>query len=288
MLQIKVPATSANIGVGFDALGIAFNLFNVYNFEPSKTFELIGFDEAYNNQDNLVLRSYQRFASTYKNDIQPVAITQLKQDIPIARGLGSSASLILAGVVAANQINQLGKTKQECAQFAANLEGHPDNVFAAMFGSVTAAFIEETETVYDVFPISNALHFTLLIPSVYGETSTLRDQLPNDIPLQDTVFHLSRMIHVPSAFMNSDIGKLKKVLKDKIHEQIRYLSIPEYHTLLAIKEELDEVMVISGSGPTVLLIGDKPFDRQLPISIASQFQIVPVTISDGLRMEEIK
>ena len=164
MLEVKVPATSANLGVGFDALGIAFDIYNILHFQESVEYQLIGFPDEFNNKNNMALKSYIAFSKEHGITPTPVTITLAQQDIPIARGLGSSASMIIAGVIAANELNLLHKTKEECAAFAATLEGHPDNVYAAFFGSLTSSFKHEDEYFYNTFPVSDKLVFNLLIP----------------------------------------------------------------------------------------------------------------------------
>lgn len=285
MLKVKVPATSANLGVGFDALAIAFNIYNILHFEESEEYQFNGFQEEFCNQDNLVQKSYVAFCKKSNITPKPVTISLVQQDIPISRGLGSSASMIIAGVIAANEINHLHKSKDECAAFAATLEGHPDNVNAAFFGSLTASLKLENSYFHDTFKVSNALQFSVLVPSTLGDTESLRSELPSTVTMEHAVFHLARMIHVPKAFETGDVSLLKVLLEDRIHEHIRYRFIPDHKQLLQLKPQLEEVMVISGSGPSVLLIGSKELDNQLIESIPSSFTILEPTISNGTSWE---
>mgnify|MGYP000294474395 FL=1 len=127
--------------------------------------------------------------------------------------------------------------------------------------------------------------FNLLIPNTLGETETLRSELPDTVSMENAVFHLSRMIHVPKAFEQGDIHSLRILLQDKLHENVRYRFIPEYKKLLEYKKHLDEVMVISGSGPSVLLIGDKDLDVDYIEPLLDTFKIVEPTISQGVTWE---
>lgn len=286
MIRIKTPATSANLAVGFDALGLALSLYNTFVFEPTKTTKLIGFSTEYANTTNLVYRAYEAFASTYQRNIQPVTITLEHSDIPASRGLGSSASCIVAGVLASNHLHQLGKSVEECVTFAATYEGHPDNVYACMYGALTAVFQTNNTFVHHTFAVATSLHATLCIPRVTGTTTALRAVLPDVVSRNDAVFHLSRMIHVPRAFQHADIELLQVVLNDRIHEQYRYPSIPEYELVLELKKRLDGILTISGSGPTLLVLSNKDMINQLQ-TLQPTYSLVPVTVSNGTTIEVI-
>ena len=112
MINIKLAASSANIGIGFDSIALALDLYNEFGFETSTKFKLIGFDESFDNEDNLIVKSYHAFASEFlnKDKIIPVSVTLIDNQIPISRGLGSSSTCILAGVIAANEIHNLNKS----------------------------------------------------------------------------------------------------------------------------------------------------------------------------------
>jgi len=284
MIRISTPATSANLSVGFDALGIAIDIYNDFLFEESKTFQVNGFNPKYNNNNNLVISSYTAFAKKYAKDIIPVKVTLENEDIPISRGLGSSASCILAGVLASNLIHNLYKSILECASFASELEGHPDNIFSCSFGHLTASFKGDTGYVYKTFPINKDYRFTLLVPETKGSTEDLRNALKKEIKLEDTVFHLSRMIHVPHAISGNDFSLLKELLQDKVHELYRFPFIPRYQELLELRKDDDKIVCISGSGSTVLIISKSSIKDDLK-HLSSTFDIKEVNITTGVKVE---
>lgn len=282
MIRIKVPATSANLAVGFDSIGVALNLYNTFTFKQSVKTTLIGFEQEHQLENNLVLKAYQAFASAH-GDVSPVEITLEQSDIPVSRGLGSSASCIIAGVLAANIIHDLNKSNEECIQFAATFEGHPDNVFAAFYGSLTAVMKEGNQYFHQTFPVSPKLIWNLLIPSTLGNTASLRTVLPENVPLESVVFHASRMIHLPAAFASGDMTLLKSLLQDQIHEQYRYPSIPMKEDIIELKETIDGTVTISGSGPSVLVITTS--DIKHHVQHLDVFQLQTCTLSTGTKVE---
>jgi homoserine kinase len=286
MIKISTPATSANLSVGFDTLGIALNLYNEFQFEQSPVFRTVGFNSRYTIKTNLVIKSYIAFAKEYveESKVIPVKVSLLKEDIPISRGLGSSASCILAGVVAANEIHGFHKSLEECASFASKFEGHPDNIFACAFGMLTATFQASNKYVYDVFGISDDLVFTLLTPEQRGNTKQLRNVLKNKVSLQDAVFNLSRMIHVPKGFAQGDLVLLKDVLQDTLHEQYRFPFIPRYQELQELGDDI--ITCISGSGSSVLLISKKSITKQIK-HLNNSFTIKELNASEGIKVEVI-
>ncbi len=283
MLVIKTPATTSNLAVGFDALGMALSLTNEFEFELNPSFEYTGF--LTEDSDNLVGKAYLAFCA-YCNveEPKPVKITMTKNEIPISRGLGSSASLILAGVVAANHFHELKRTKLECAAFASDYEGHPDNAFACMFGGFVATLKYEEGYLFDQFHVSDSLRFTILIPETCGSTEELRQVLPKKVAMEDAVFHLSRTIHLPKAFQEGNLDHLKILIQDRLHQQYRSSYIAGYDFVEEYASLNDAILFISGSGPTLFLLSDRTLNIEDP-KIKSIFQIYPIQISSGTSWE---
>ena len=147
MLKIRVPATSANLSVGFDTLGIALNIYNEFGFEKSSFDNVDAFESKFRT-NNLVLKSYKRFFEYYNIKYVPVKILPFRIDIPSSRGLGSSASCIVAGVMAANILSGLNLKKEDLLDLCASIEGHPDNVLPALVGGLCAAFMAHEKYYY--------------------------------------------------------------------------------------------------------------------------------------------
>jgi homoserine kinase len=286
MLVIKVPATTSNFAVGFDALGMALDIYNTFGFEINNSFLLEGFDKNY-EEDNLVLKSYLAFCKENgltDNNISKVKIKLLNQDIPIARGLGSSATCIIAGIIAANKLNNLNKTLYDCACFASQLEGHPDNAFNAVYGGLNV-IVKDDKYYWQKLEVDESIKFALLVPNTLGKTEELREGLPKEVSLNDAVYHLSRMGLLPNAFKDGDFELLKVVLKDRIHEDYRGLFIPRYLEVKKHALDNDQIMTISGSGPSLLIIA-KDSDFSSYEAFNDTFRLLTVKPSQGLILEE--
>lgn len=287
MVKITLPATTANFGIGFDTLGMALSLYNVFSFKHSKQYQIIGFDEHVTLTNNLVLSSYVMFAESCleKDKVKFVEIEQVSSEIPFARGLGSSATCILAGVIGANIINECGKSFDECVDFAAKIEGHPDNIYACAYGGFVSAYLENGKYYYDQYPISKDLQFQLLIPSVIGNTYTLRKVLPSEVPYHDVVHNLSRIVSLPNALLNGDFASLKRILKDHLHEPFRFPHIPKYSLIQAINQSPNTIALISGSGPSVLLIHQQANSMLINQEITDSYQLIDIEIGNKLEVE---
>lgn len=284
MIKIKVPATTSNLAVGFDTLGMALNLYNEFGFAQSEQFLLDGFSEELVD-DNLVLNAYKAFHEAYEiKEVKPVKISLLRQQVPIAKGLGSSATCIIAGVLAANQISGLGLSLHECANFASTIEGHPDNVFSAVLGGLNATFDDEGVFVNQPLELSEKLHFALLIPQTIGPTEIMRGILPKEVPLADAVYHISRMAVLPKALATGDMALLAKVLKDRLHQIYRGEYIIDYEEILATAQANHIICTISGSGPSLFLISDRDDFRCFDTYFTS-YQIQPVKPCQGVTIE---
>ncbi|MBI9009175.1 MAG: homoserine kinase [Tenericutes bacterium] len=290
MLRVITPATTSNLGVGFDCLGMSLNIYNryVFNLTLTKTFELYGFEEEF-NKDNLVLNAYIACAKAHgKTDrtIAKISVTLEDKNIPVSRGLGSSASCIIAGAIAANHYNNLKLTKEEIAKWAADYEGHPDNVYACMFGGLVSIIKEENDYYFDNLRISKKLRFCIRIPNIQGSTEELRSVLPKKIDMVDAVHNLSRIIHLPKALEFGEISLIQKFTEDKYHEQYRAEFIPNYQELKSLALENNIVALISGSGPTMFFIADEEnFSVLLGVSDTAD-ELKSVKIGKGTTLKE--
>lgn len=279
MLTIKVPASSANLGCGFDSLGLALNLYNTFTFEKSVAFVLKGFESSI-VEENLVCVAYNFVFEYLKKEVVPVKITLDETQIPISRGLGSSASCIVAGVYAANYFLDSVLSQDECLKIATMIEGHPDNVCACALGGLVSSFIKDDNVKAASYPVSQELSFFLAIPNFTLSTEAARKVMPEMFPLKDFVFTLSRAIQLPYAFAKGDIGLLKVLMDDKVHEPFRY---PLIENALNIKNDFKDLEVaisISGAGSSLLLISHLPFSElNLVIQKYPDWNLVNVDVS---------
>lgn len=251
MIKVKTPASTANLSVGFDALGMALNIYNEYLFEISDCDDLSSFDIKY-QKDNLILKSYQYVFNKFKKEYIPVKISLARNDVPTSRGLGSSSCCIVAGVLAANHILNLNLSKEELITISSEIEGHPDNVAPTILGGLCASFSYDDKIKSVKYNISSKLKFYSLIPSFELETKVSRNVLPQEYKRSDIVSNLGRLASIPYAFECGDITLIKLCFNDKIHEPYRFKIMDN---ALNIKEYFNNYpLCISGAGPSLLLI----------------------------------
>lgn len=269
-MLIRSCASSANLGPGFDCLGIAWQLYNDIDFELSDFVELLGCEEKYRGEDNLALVSYRRTLEYAGAPVGNVRIRFVNTQIPCSRGLGSSAALIIAGVTAANELNALGLSKAQLFEIATLIEGHPDNIAPALFGGFTASSMDEGRPVTARVPLSEALCFTALIPDFELSTALSRSVLPESYSRAEAVFNLSRTALLLRAMESGDGELLKVALQDKIHQPYRMglISGVELAGSLAAKHGAFG-MCISGAGSTLLCVsGEGDFREKLSADIS--------------------
>lgn len=254
MLLVKVNATSANVCVGFDVLGLALDLANEFSFELKDEFSFKGFESRYCKKEaNLVYQAYTKYFE-YIN-MEPVKVEiGFKGSIPVSRGLGSSSSLIVAGVFAANAIMGNKLSKDELFNICAKIEGHPDNVAPAVYGGLIASYKRDDEYVPVSYPISEKLKFIVAIPSKAVSTHEARGVLPKALEYKDIVNNLSRIVNLPKAFGEGDLELLCDLFEDKLHEPYRGKLIPQYEEIKNVCTQNKCAFAISGSGSTMLII----------------------------------
>lgn len=282
MLRIKVSATSANFCVGFDVCGIAVNIYNEFTFEKSNEFEFIGFLDKYKSKNtNLLYQAYEYVFKYLNKEIIPVKMS-IKEGIPISRGLGSSSSLIVAGVLAANELLNKPLSKEECLNLSAQIEGHPDNVAPAIYGSFTTCYKINDCYYHNIYKINPNLKFMVIIPNKTISTHEARNVLPKEYSINDCVNNLSRIINIPRALENGDLNLLRNLFIDKIHEPYRCKLIPNYYEIKNICDNNNSILAISGSGSTMLIISDS-YDI---INKLKNFnsEIRKVEIDDGVKI----
>jgi len=259
---VTVPATSANLGPGFDSMGIALNLFNKFIFEKSESFGFINVLEKYANENNLVVKSAIKVYEYLNVETIPFTLEE-SEEVPISRGLGSSATCIVAGILAADYFAGSKLSKQEIIRIATEIEGHPDNVAPAVLGGLVSAVMLEDEIVYTKFNVGNNLLFTVCVPNFQLSTAKARAALPKRLTYSDVVYSLSRAINIPSTMESGNVKKLYKILDDKIHEPYRLKLIQESSRFKDFSKRQKIPFCISGSGSTLLFISDREIESKL-------------------------
>lgn len=282
MLKITVPATTANLCVGFDSVGMAISLFNEYGFEPSCNDDVSSFEERY-QEDNLVLNSYKHFYKKYNLEYKPVKITVLKQEIPTSRGLGSSAACIVAGVLAADIMSGSVVGITAVTDTIIELEGHPDNVLPALNGGLIAAFKGKEDWQWVKYNVSYKLSFHLIIPDFELKTSDARKVLPDSYSRADVVSNLGRLACLPKIFEDGYYDMINDLFEDKIHEPYRFKLIDK---AVDIKNSFNTNyagLCISGAGPTLLVVGQDGLTLKEKIEGYNCIRVLPD--NQGVRVD---
>ena len=259
-MKFRIPASSANLGPGFDCFGIAWQCYNEIEFIPREEGLVIsGCEEKYCNEDNLAYKAYRAVMAWAGQRESGLEIRFGRTDIPVSRGMGSSAALIVGGVVAANAIHGLELSGSELLAIATSVEGHPDNIAAALFGGVTVSAMDGIAAITTHFPISEKLFFTLLIPDFELSTELARSVLPVNVSRQDAIFNISRSALLIKALERGDRQLMRIALEDKLHQPYRTKLINGYDSAEAAAKKLDAMGIcISGAGSTLLCIADRP------------------------------
>ncbi len=249
--NILVPATLANLGSGFDALGVALDLHLDVRAELSEEdeFHYSGEGSLPNNPENLMHLGFRETWKLLGTEAPKVRFTA-RNPIPLARGMGSSSAALVAGAMAADALsgNTLGKDK--VFQVTAQLEGHPDNVGPAVYGGFVAAIANPAVAV--PIPLSEELVFVLGIPNYEVPTSNARAALKSEIPLEDAVFNLSRSALWVSALATGRFELLKEASRDRLHQHQRAHLMPGLFEAIEGAYRHDALAAfVGGAGPTI-------------------------------------
>lgn len=253
-LRVRVPATTANLGAGFDCLGMALDIYNLFEFEVGRdTFFASGEGAEALSRDRgeLVRRSWQAAFERAGREA-PVVGLRLQNSIPLRRGLGSSATAVVAGLFAANYLGDLGLTEEELLVLASELEGHPDNVAPALLGGLVVAAGGSAVDYITLSP-PRELRLVVAIPSFELSTARARQVLPKTVSHQDAVFNLSRAALFVAACVQKRWDLLDKAMQDRLHQPFRAPLVPGLEDVLNAAREAGAVGVaLSGAGPSVL------------------------------------
>ncbi len=281
-VTVRVPATSANIGPGFDTLGIAFSLYNILTFEESDTTEIVGCPAAYAGEDNLALVAFRAACRRAGRAAPPVRIT-VETHVPVSRGLGSSATLLVGGATGANLLLSLGLSKDDILAVATEIEGHPDNVAPAVYGGFTAALMHEGTPLAIPCAVHPVFRFCAFIPDFKTGTHEAREVLPKDISFADAVFNGSHLSVLLGAFASGNTALLSAALSDRLHEPYRKNLIHQFEAVKAAAFSAGaHAFFISGSGSTCMAVysGEEFPDAVRPAMapLPHNWQVLPLTI----------
>ena len=258
----KVPASTANLGPGFDTLGMALSLYAWIEMSESKTeettFELYGdgMDGLPRDKSNLLYKVAQLVFKEAGVHVPELAIA-MYSDIPLARGLGSSASAIVGALVAANALigSPLGNDK--LFRIATELEGHPDNVGASLFGGIVVSAWDGSEAHYARIEPQERLQTLVAIPAFQLATEKARHALPSTVSIADAAYNVGRSSLLVAALAGGELGLIRHAMKDRLHQPYRAALIPGMAEILERAADFGALgAALSGAGPTLIAFVD--------------------------------
>lgn len=273
-ISVKVPATTANLGPGFDCLGMALPIYNTVTIEetvlPGTGIEInvlsddasadeLSLEHIPMDENSIIYKAVELLYNSIGQTPSELKIT-IHSQIPIARGLGSSASVIVGGLLAANEL--LGRPADEVAllSIATEVEGHPDNVTPAIVGGLVLASQEEDGSiVYRKLDWPDDWQITVCVPDYELSTDIARSVLPQQVPMSDAVYNAKRLAMLIEAVNTKDAELMKTALHDKLHQPYRMKLVPGLEKIMENLKHEDNVLgcVLSGAGPSILIISHK-------------------------------
>ncbi|MCI8629293.1 MAG: homoserine kinase [Firmicutes bacterium] len=259
MMHIKVPATSANMGPGFDSIGVALELYNHLWFEEiEQGVEIIVKKEHEikipTDKNNLIYKTMVDFFAETGNVMPGVRLIQ-KDDIPMVRGLGSSAACIVAGLLAANHMSGCHYSREQLAQIAAKIEGHPDNSNPALFGGMVVGALDHNEMRHVKLDLPKDLVFAIMVPDFPVSTEDSRKVLPDMYTKADAIFNASRAALLVASIYAGDYENLAMAMQDRIHQPYRSQLIPDMDRIFkAAKNYGALASYLSGAGSTLMAV----------------------------------
>ena len=261
-MRITVPATSANVGPGFDSVGIAVSKYltiDVLETQENWWIEHDLGEEIPSNEENLLLQTALQVAS----DLPPHRL-KMTSEVPLARGLGSSSSVIVAGIELANQLGKLSLSDEDKLEIATKIEGHPDNVAPAIFGNLVVASYVDQQTNHLVLPFPECA-LVAFVPNYELKTSDSRNVLPSEGTYKEAVAASSIANVAIAALAKGDLRVAGKAIEaDRFHERYRQQLVAEFPQVKEVAHQHDAYATyLSGAGPTIMTL--------LPVEHAETF-----------------
>lgn len=273
-VRVRVPATTANLGPGFDTLGLALAFYDELDVEAVAkpgvrvTVEGVGAGEVPTDETNLVASSIQYVFDQLKQPMPGLEMTA-RNAIPHGRGMGSSGSAIVAGVKAAQGLLEgiVELSEDDLLALATALEGHPDNVAPALFGGLTIAWTSDEGPRFKKLMVHRGVSPMVLVPEFKMSTELARSLQPESVPHEDAVFNVSRSALLVAALTQSP-ELLFEATEDRLHQDYRASAMPETSQVIGALREAGLAAVVSGAGPSILVLCTDPGDRLRAAEVA--------------------
>lgn len=289
MVKIQVPATTANLGSGFDILGVCLNLYNFIDIDISDNYNLTYSGKEYKtslntNTKNLFYSSIERVYKEFGLEIPDFKIN-IEVNIPLSRGLGSSSSAIVSGVYSANHFLGNKLNNDDMLKICNDIEGHPDNVAPCLLGGIVISMFENNKVFNQKINNKNSYKFIVVIPDFELSTKKARKVLPEKVSFADSIFNSSHLAFLIMSLINGDNNLLKISLNDRLHEQYRGSLIKGFEEIKNTARDNGAIgSVLSGAGPTILAlaveneneIAQKMQDKWLEFGIKSRYEILDI------------
>ncbi len=279
-INITVPATTANLGAGFDCIGAALTLYNQFKFtsiDSGFSISVSGLEapKVSTDDSNLAYQSFVKFYQHRGEKTPPVHI-EIKLEVPLSRGLGSSATAIVGGLMGANHLAGLPLNLEEIMEMAIAIEGHPDNVVPALLGGCRLAASGDNWAICDV-PWHESIIPVVAIPDFELSTAEARRVLPNQVSRADAIFNTAHLGLLIRALQTGRADWLKVALQDRLHQPYRQGLIHGFEVVQIAALEAGALgLVISGAGPTLLALVDKIQAANVERAIALAWQSVGI------------
>jgi homoserine kinase len=269
-VKVRIPATTANLGPGFDCLGLALTLYNRIEAHEEESLRIDvegeGSGQIPTDASNLAYQAMKRAYEVAGRECKGFFIRQVNA-VPFGRGLGSSAAAIVGGLVAANALMGNPLDKGQLLNIACSLEGHPDNVTPCLFGGLTAAVVEDSKVLYTRALPGERFRFAAIVPDFELPTKKARGALPESYTKHDAVQNIGRAVLMFAAMEQGRGNLLKAACKDNIHQPYRKAMIPGWDDVNACAIDSGALATfLSGAGPTVMAVfdySDEGFMRRL-------------------------
>jgi homoserine kinase len=258
MIRVRVPATSANLGAGFDCYGLALSLFNEMEVsladETSLDITGEGADELPRDERNLVLRSLRWYFDAVGQAMPDVRIST-RNVIPVSRGLGGSSAGIISGLMAGNALAGDLLSPNDLLDMAVAIEGHPDNVAPAMLGGIIVGVMDGKRLVTDSLPVPAGLRTVIFVPNFEMITEQARAILPKEVTRADVIYNLSRTALFAAAMVSGKLDLLREAMRDRLHQPYRTAMFPAMPYIIEAAVEAGALgACLSGAGSSILAL----------------------------------
>ena len=264
-MQVRIPASSANLGPGFDALGLALAIYLTCRFEPADRLSIraSGRDAGRisTGEDNLIWQTALAVAKDVGEELAPIAL-EIANDIPIGKGLGSSAAALTAGVVIADHLLGLHWKANRILDEAAQIEGHPDNVAACVLGSIVAAAIDAGGVARAVrLELPSSYGVAVVVPDFVLATAQSRAVLPDCYSREDTLFNVQRSTLLIAALATGTTTAFPAAFEDRLHQPYRYALVPGLEEMVKLRAPGLLGCALSGAGPSILVFYERGYEE---------------------------